>query len=346
VIAEETDYLKKWYPEVHFLPNDKIKKINTHFLLYGGGTQFFSFGGEHWRKWKNRLKNIPRYACNPHKSLTKILKNTKSNKIRASKVCSISIGIGPFVTGSEEEKEAERSLKSCDWISVRDPVSFHWLENRNINGAFIHPDLGYAKELWLDRPIRIKKKSERIKKIGIVIRWWPHSKEGMSYFVPLCQAVKKLRSLGLHVQFISFAYKYDAKVMYLLNKMGEKVLAWNPYKEMVASFAEKLMSFDLIITARAHGFVIASIHGIPSITIDLEPKLNIFRNSININSVGWSSPFKSEDLLKYIKDIIRSDSSVNQLLINHCEKLSSKASISISELINWMDGFEYDNRTK
>ncbi|MHC4617631.1 MAG: polysaccharide pyruvyl transferase family protein [Planctomycetota bacterium] len=52
-------------------------------------------------------------------------------------------------------------------------------------------------------------------------------------------------------------------------------MQWDPAQQTLREFIEELVSFDLLISARAHGVIMGTALGIPSIAIEVEPKLRL-----------------------------------------------------------------------
>jgi hypothetical protein len=89
VIAKNASYLEKTYNNVIvFLPTDNVH-IHCDTLLYGGGTQFYSFSktSSTWHKIKYHLMH-PTYI--PNKLLNRLLKISFNKKV------GLGLGLGPF----------------------------------------------------------------------------------------------------------------------------------------------------------------------------------------------------------------------------------------------------------
>ena len=336
VLINESDYLQAWYPEVIFKPSNQFGKIKTKYLIYGGGTQFYSFKSDlYWLR--KRLTNIGHYLLEPKKLFERLKIAACDNNIYAERTGAISIGVGPFIRGSSAESEAKSILKRTEFLSVRDLSSLHLLESWGISGVKINSDLGFAMELWLDKPLKHPTILKETGRIGVIIRNWPHTEEGMRYIDPLFHTMAQLRTEGLHPEFISFAGDYDIKVRNFLEEKGESVLNWDPYKQTPASFTEELMVFDIILTTRAHGVVIGSGLGIPTIAVEIEPKLKAIREGLDIGTIGWGPPFDPNELLQIIHNLISNRENIIKDMRKFVENCASSAFASMNELRYWLD---------
>jgi len=335
VIGRKSKYLNEWYPDITFKTTNNYGKLNTKFLIYGGGTQFYSFSSSSsfWSKLKPRIHNL---CLNPKHLITKGKMLLNSNKIIAETTAAISIGVGPFNNDDNAKKRTKHKLKNCDWISVRDSTSQKLLDCWGIKNTHLHPDLCFASDLWLNEDINKIRPKCLNNKIGVVFRYWPHSKEGAQYFGPLYEAIKILRNQGFLVQTISFAAAYDKNIIDVLQSKNESVLGWEPNFQSPSDFVKKLLNFDLLISTRAHGVVIGYSLGIPTIAVEIEPKLKLIRESITDGSWGWSKPYDIEDLIRLVNYIILNKNTINANIKKNTFMLEASSEESITKLVNFM----------
>ena len=57
------------------------------------------------------------------------------------------------------------------------------------------------------------------------------------------------------------------------NKYNLDLHIWNPSLWPLKNYLTKISSCDLIMTTRAHGAIVSSVLGVPSVIINIEPKL-------------------------------------------------------------------------
>ena len=290
-------YLSQWYPNIRFVPLLGSGPIKTKILIYGGGTQFCSFSDTTSTK-TGRVLRLCHYMAHPLRLWKRLHKATFDFEHAAA----ISIGIGPFVPDALSEKLAREKLKSCEWISVRDAVSMKYCADLDVKDIEQNADLCFAGTLWDSSAIQ-EPRSGQMCRAGIIVRDWPHTRQGRSYFKKVRIAVRKLREEGIEVQYISFAKKRDTKTHSELCNEGENVLQWDPAKDTIRAFTEKLSGFDLMISARAHGVIMAAALGLPSIAIEVEPKLRLISSSLANGTELWSPPFDPDELVCKVIDM-------------------------------------------
>ncbi len=80
-----------------------------------------------------------------------------------------------------------------------------------------------------------------------------------------------------------------------------RVIIWDPVKHDVHGFCEMLGEFDLIITARYHGAVLAALHHIPFISIGIEPKLEMIARLYGMPV--WEYPYAPERLTEAVRAV-------------------------------------------
>jgi polysaccharide pyruvyl transferase WcaK-like protein len=237
----------------------------------------------------------------------------------------VSIGIGPFVQGSFPQKQADKKIKSCDWISVRDTLSVQYCRNLGIGNVDQYSDLCFARELWDEAPTREPRKGG-MNRVGVIIRDWRHTREGQSYFGKVKETVQKLRCKEIEIRFISFAQQADSQTLSDLNSSSEDILQWNPNKQTLRAFIKDLDNFDLLISARAHGVIMGAALGIPSIAIEVEPKLRIICDKLTGGTKIWSPPFEPDKLVETVM-------SMRSNWQEHCNRIFLEGSACASEAL-------------
>jgi len=300
-VEEDCEYLHRVFPSIRFVQVGCDATVASKVLLYGGGTQFFSFPNTciyPQPMWRRGL----RYAVNPASLYRRLFKSAKLS-LESERSAAISIGIGPFVPKSRAEQGAERKLKRCEWVSVRDSTSYEYCRRLGLHNVRLHADLCFAKKLWMSETIYRNSQSSELKSIGIIMRDWPHDADGHSYIGPLWDAGERLRSDGFAVRYISFAPATDRMTVSMLHDRREEVLQWDPSTTWLEEFAAVLAGFDLLVTARAHGTIIGAALGIPSIAIELEPKLRLIGDQLRMGTEIWSPPFRAGDLVNQVECI-------------------------------------------
>jgi len=328
-------YIQRLIPGVKAvaLNNERHKKVDL--LIYGGGTQFYSFP-------LTNVGNVPSFNVvwrnlkKPIHAGTKIVRKVRrltSQNINARKIIALGIGLGPFVKNSTRLRECYKIIRQMEYVAVRDTHSYELCEKWGCNNLSLRSDLCYLPNLWTVHKQNLHQRSSMgiIRRIGIIPRDWPHTYEGDSYTFPLFQVVDELRSVGKKVEFILFA-RSDHNWSERLKNRGEQYITWNPENSTITEFIEQLASYDAFITARYHGAVFASILGKPVICIEIEQKLRLLSDLLGHGSRLWSYPFDASLCLKYILDLerdhYRSLESLNQMV----QKQGALAKIIVDEL--------------
>lgn len=305
---------------------DNIEAEVADVLVYGGGTQFFSFKEERSRiedlfvSFFNLLINNRKRLLNL--ILNKLNFNTKNTIALQS---SIGIGIGPFINNSRSENLSKLFLKDSKYLAVRDEVSLGYCQKWGLDNAILGADICFSDFLKFDsnfisKPKRISEK----KKIGVIVRDWKHEKEGRAYYDSLLEFVKITdNNSEFEIQFIIFAPKKDLEWIDILK--GRNVLCWDPNTVTISSFLSQMDEFDAFISSRYHGAIFGLLLGKPVICIEIEPKLKILTEQIK-ELYLWKKPFDVNELTNLLLSL---DYSVQyEKSVNHQKELSNSMFLS------------------
>jgi len=327
----DAPYIYKLIPEAHIIPiNDVAKKTQTDILLYGGGTQFYSFPLSRIRLLKiEKIKNLLLYLFRPHAVFEEVKHRIKKSPelIAHNRSAALGIGLGPFESSSIEEKRTQRLLKKMEFVAVRDPISAKLCQSWGIN-SFIHgTDLCYLPNLWdIDRSKKNDHSlSPSFEKIGVIVRDWKHNIEGMAYFEKIFHLIHELRRKNKKVNFILFK-KFDIEWLDRLEERGENSIVWDPDSNNINEFLEILSGFDAFITARYHGAVFASLLGKPSLCIAIEPKLEIIADQLKNLAAVWRTPYDNEKALRMIQQL-----EINAKSLDAVIELATQRAVQMSQ---------------
>ena len=306
-ICRDAGYIKRLLPDVKVVSPDRERELNTHILLYGGGTQFFSFQSTYAKTitFLNRILNNLREPTHIGQKILQRIQQLLPHFKTTQKLVALGIGVGPFYDNSSRLRVIQGLFRRMDYIAVRDIESHRLCIEWGCKNVNLCSDLCYLPDLWKAYiPDKFKNNSKsEIRKIGVVIRDWPYTNEGNSYTEPLFQVVYELRSQGKEVKFIIFSNNYDRECVKRLNEKNEEYVAWNPEICTILEFIELLSNYDAFITARYHGAVFASILGKPVVCIEVEQKMRFISDLFGSGSRLWTYPFRVFDCLKFISDI-------------------------------------------
>lgn len=316
LLCTKSNYLNKQLNNPRILDYNSLdSSIQIDHLIYGGGTQFYSFNQNNQKKIKDIILNDPIQIFSKIKNqITLFLrKRYIESKFQiadyAKNIYLIGVGVGPFSNENIliESKTANLFRKS-KFISVRDQFSFKKCSEWGINEYMKSPDLCYIIDVsaYLN-------KSNSLKKIGVIVRDWNHT-GSQNYYDKIIAFVKKLRNEHYEVVFISMDKKSDIYWAKYFRDHKENYIQWDADKMTFEEFYALLSQFDLHITARFHGAVFASMFHIPFISIEVEQKLKMIAGNYEGGAYCWESDF----------DLTKLDQLVNKVKLNY---LSHKDSI-------------------
>ena len=281
--------------------NQLNSSIQIDHLIYGGGTQFYSFHQNNQKKLKDIVLKDPTQIFSKIKNQITLLLRKKyiESKFQiadfAKNIYLIGVGVGPFSTENNliETKTANLFRKS-KFISVRDQFSYDKCREWQISEFMKSPDLCYIIEVsaYLN-------KSNSLKKIGVIVRDWNHT-GSHAYYDKIIAFVKKLRTENYDVVFISMDKKSDIFWTKYFIDHKENYIQWNADKMTFEDFYALLSQFDLHITARFHGAVFASMLHIPFITIEVEQKLKMIADNYEGGAYCWENDFDLNNLEKLV----------------------------------------------
>ena len=310
-MCNDADYLSRLLGvETATIMPAQLGHIGADFLIYGGGTQFYSFIGTSAKRKrridKGLFNSLVPYLLSPKKLARKIAKKITGSQLAVSKnsTAALGIGVGPFIEDCEKEKKVRALFLKMNYVAVRDRFSYELCSKWGVENLFLRADLCYLSNLWTSALARScdEDNSRRISNVGVIVRDWMHTFQGGAYGKSLMQLVEELRSEGKNVQFISFSRR-DRDWTQRLIAEGEQLLAWDPQSHTIPEFLEILSGFDVYITARFHGAVFASLLNRPVICIEVEVKLRLVSDLFGHGSRLWSYPFNVEDCLKHLRNL-------------------------------------------
>ncbi len=315
--------------------------LSGDFLVYGGGTQFFSFPLTAMES-EGFITKLMRLMLSPLSSVGKIFNRikTKPDFQVSSNRAALGVGLGPFVKGSVQELQAYSLFKKLNYISVRDESSLRICEDWGLSGVLLGSDLCFLTKFLPPMPNAQKPSNAAQKRVGIIVRDWPHSKEGAVYLQNILDLAESLRDDSYEVVFISFHEKGDQLIIKELKLKGEKILCWDTDTETINSFIFKLSMFDVFFTARYHGAVFASILSKPVICIGVENKLKMAAEMFHSGAKYWGYPFNIA-VAKGLLDALMSNYIEATNDLRRCVALQNKQGMEmLNEFIVYINGID------
>jgi polysaccharide pyruvyl transferase WcaK-like protein len=321
-IGAENNYVSKFLSDSSYNNNQK-----DDLLVYGGGTQFFSFIEK--STLKTKLKN--NISKSPVKIFKKIFQKLgpENEAVISFEKAFLGFGLGPFNNNTQAIEFAKNQLKDSFFTGVRDQVSYDYCNEWNIK-SFLGADVVFSS--GFNKYIQNVPQTEDSNKIGIIVRDWDWKNSVADYQEQLISFVNS--NPHLDVTFIVFAKDKDPKWMKRIQDY--KSIVWHPETMEINDFIQTLNSFSTFITARYHGAIIAGLLGKKVICVEIEPKLRILTEQIPSFAL-WDNRFdigKLEDLLKsdleddhqkYISDLrSKADDMLNQFVKKYNSKFNGE----------------------
>lgn len=291
VIGKKNTYWEKFFPDIDYFSLDCEDRIQSDFLVYGGGTQFFNF-----KSFRYFLKKLIFIISNPFFFKNKILKK-KGLLVTAKEEIYLGIGLGPF----KDEKSGDfllKQLRTKKYVFVRDFLSLEYMKGNAVK----------IDDLCLMDYKRYQEKSSGNKnnKICIIIRDWDFDKNH-KHIQKIIDFYKKNKTHVL--DFVFFGNDKECKKTLKINNIP--FIEWNPKYDDLLAFSNMLSEYKLIISSRYHGVIFAQIYGIPSIAVNIEPKLaQVSKEYSGIKL--WGGDYNINELEKLICDSFESHSYITK----------------------------------
>ncbi|MGI9887706.1 polysaccharide pyruvyl transferase family protein [Vibrio chagasii] len=268
---------------------DDTRDLKAENIIYGGGTQFFFF-----KKSSSLRHKISMAISNPY--LIWIFFQRRLFKYRIdAKSHYVGVGIGPFEDESKLE-QLKGHFENYDSFFVRDKVSERYALKLGIDRVQRYTDICFSEDYN-----NILKKRNKVSKIAVILRDWPHSNSNFTASV-----LNEKLSNEDGIEYIILGN--DLTLEKELKSLGLKFKSYDPNKEDFLDFIKYLNNFDLIVTSRYHGAIYSVLLEIPCIALSIEPKLSIAANELGLYScLDYSNLNELPDLIDNLKINIKSE---------------------------------------
>jgi polysaccharide pyruvyl transferase WcaK-like protein len=320
IAADHPDYLRQLYPKYNVISKICARYFEADLIILGGGTQFFSFNGGGAKK-SNKLKTIFSVFRKEPKVMIQLLKRLVNRKSDQRKIA-LGLGLGPF-----EEKGSENVVRSqlsnFDKVYCRDIFSFELCQKFNINSALV-ADICFSrffsdKYLMLHTFVCTEKPS-----IGIVLRDWSHNSVGDSINNKIATWIED-NMQNYDISIFIFSHIKDHK---LLRKFREdfslEIHVWDPNTDTFQNYLDKIANMDLLITSRFHAGVFGANFGIPTICLNLDPKLYYLTKMID-SFYLLEAEQELTDLNTLVDYVFKNYSDIQSNIINSVKSIASKS---------------------
>lgn len=312
------------YPAI-LCPKAKVKNIlekpNGDIAIFGGGTQFFSFIKQN--AILSLVKHIVKYRF-------PAVRNYHGKSVY------LGIGIGPFINNLEAILNVKFLMNRASKVWFRDSPSIkkslYWKNSSNFE---LGADLCYTNK-FIAEYITPNKLDSKNNKVALIHRNWPYSSRGNAYSTEIINLVRKLKLDNVKVEIICL-HKSDMSILPNEVELQElKIYEWDPTIN-IANFLKNLSSYKAIISSRYHGIVLGSLLEVPCVSINIEPKLEIVSNQLNIPL--WKNP--EDDIYKIVNMVVN-----NKVPINWSEKIveqKQRAESMKNDFINFIKNLDLQN---
>lgn len=200
------------------------------------------------------------------------------------------VGLGPYVRGSRQELDTAIKLSRYALVVVRDPHSMELCRRWRLPGMLMNAtDPVFLTQYWQsfnanpERPPRY---------VGVVVRDWLFSEGEQDYLEILLGIVQRLRESSVYVRYVSFDPYRDQEVLGRLH--GEDVLCWWPDEMDLDDFVWEFAAFDVVLTGRAHGAILAACLGVPPVCMGFDPALKPIAEMLRCPI--WDVPYDEAEL--------------------------------------------------
>jgi polysaccharide pyruvyl transferase WcaK-like protein len=240
-------------------------------LVDGGGGVYFD--NKHGGITKSILNYLTRFlgASIIHlvdRVLRKLLKREK--KIKFNRRIGIGIGIGPYSRDSSLLYHHLTEIGSTNVLLVRDQTSLNLLQKLKYRGKkYLTTDIAFLTQYWLPD--------------GIVNK--PKKFEGNLGIILLDLDEKDEERFQVFKMFANWAIESNYSVTFFSldenndKKYSDKFIShfkleiWQPSQRSLKEFLLTLSAQHVVFSARAHGVIISTILGIPTVSIGASKKL-------------------------------------------------------------------------
>jgi polysaccharide pyruvyl transferase WcaK-like protein len=266
--SKNTQYIPK-------LIGSDVKVISQHndvavyWLIHGGGGVFFDFkdgGKKFW--WLNKIIKAIGYPF--FTSIYQSIQRARGRKnIQTQFRGGFGIGIGTYTDSSSKFYVDILSLSDFDFLLVRDAQSVKHIKRLKLDFA-VHQatDIVFLQEHW--NTLRERSGKANNNAIGVVLRDWPFNDN--SYLAVMLNVCRQMKARGHQLKLFALDRATDNEFINRFEK-DFSISVWDPVNTSVNEFITELASCSLMISSRAHGAIVAACLGLPTICLEIEPKL-------------------------------------------------------------------------
>ncbi len=294
-------YVKNQFPRIKTLGLINRVILGRAVLIYGGGTQFFSYIGQH--KQRIQLRYIAKLLMSPSRifrlpfSIWNLLVARAITKSVSRSVIStgaLAVGVGPF-KGKEEDISAQvLELRNIDWIYPRDDLSLSECKVRKVETFGLGSDMVFlsSKLVFNTKPYPAKRKILIIPRQTVVDSNWSAWSDSMVKWG------SQLRALGYDVTVLSFCEDDRVETEKIARLCDGQYWHWEPSNKSIEDVIRVFSDSHAVISARYHGALLSAIAFKNTAILGLEDKqMSLVRDLPEIKVVRYPD---DDSFVKYL----------------------------------------------
>lgn len=290
--SKDPQYLETLVNEsLKFIRNQDA--VNADLIFHGGGGTYFDFRkGPFLFRILNTMADV--LKPNRFRKVYNLVQGMRGRtRVKGTLRVGVGLGIGSYTLSSRRFPFDCVELAEFDLMGVRDLESLHRLRSMRLPSQLVlASDLAFLTSHWIpeSRPL------PRSKRLGIVLRDWPYDDHAHHNIIET--AAQLLMEHGYSLIFFSFDQS-DRIYKQRFASMGEW-MEWNPGKVLVNEFVHALGECERIVSSRAHGVIVASCLGIPSLALEIEPKLKSVASLVPSGVSLVQAPFTPQSIVEAV----------------------------------------------
>ncbi len=272
---------------------DWTYKGHFDLIVSGGGGIYFDYqkGGIHYQLINTFLRIL---GANKAYQLEKLLRKllNKPSHLTCDKRVGFGIGLDYFHPAAPSFFMKLAEIGSYDFLSVRDSYSKSQLRFYRFQGLLIQlTDLAFISKYWNN--LQPKKQKIKPKIIGITLLDWKDENE--LRFMNAKRFKDFVEKQGYTVKFFSFDENHDNQ--YIDAFKNHDLTIWKPNEMTIDHFLLEIHQCDIMISARAHGAILAACLGVVPLCLGISIKLK----EVNKMLTGNQDTFSFEDSFEEIE---------------------------------------------
>jgi len=220
----------------------------------------------------------------------------RRRRLKFKKRAGYGLGIGPYTKQSKLLYQHLVEIGSTDILFVRDNTSLALLKKFRFSGVKnLSADVAFLSSHWLRSDITPRPRNEFKNRVGIILLDWHEG--NATRFEVFKKFADHLIRIGVKVTFFSFDENQDIQFIKKFHSIYSLVV-WRPGAISLPEFMNTLSAHDILFSARAHGAILGSILGVPSVCIATSPKLIEVSKLLSQSATVVNEPIVEEELYR------------------------------------------------